>query len=128
MTDVRFAAYEQVGTLTADPPALVLMLYDGAVRFLRRAERALAQGDTVAFAQAQNRAHAIVAELRGALDPRVGAEVGTNLARLYDFMLVHLSEGLVAKSPAHVQHVLGLLETLRDAFRDAVEQTRRGPA
>jgi flagellar protein FliS len=119
-------AYQAVQTLTADPATLMLQLFDGAMRFLRRAIKARERGDRAQFAQLESRAHAIIGELAGSLNHEVGGAVAENLARLYEFMLHHLTEGLVAGSPAHLERVIGLLQTLRDGFQDAVDAQRRG--
>jgi flagellar protein FliS len=122
MTNARLGTYETVGTLTADPIRLMLMLFDGASRFLQKARRALEKDDLQAFAQAMSRAHAIVGELADSLKEDAGGEATRNLAGLYRFMLIHLTEGQLAKSVAHVDRVLELLRTIREGFEGAVEQ------
>jgi flagellar protein FliS len=112
--------YTNVAIATADPGSLVLQLFDGAQRFLRRALKALEAGDTAGFASAANRAHAIVAELSNSLDRDAGAAVAADLDRLYDFMLRHLTEGLAQKSAAHLERVAALLVPLRDGFDAAI--------
>jgi flagellar protein FliS len=125
-------SYGSVAIGTADPGTLVVQLFDGALRFLRQAQQALAAGRIADFAQAQNRAHAIIAELSNVLDREAGGDVARNLDGLYAFMLRHLTEGLAAKSSAHLDRVAAILETLRDAFdgarQGAIESERRGPA
>jgi flagellar protein FliS len=120
MANVQTAAYQNIQTITADPGRLVLMLYDGATVYLRRALRALEQGDTAAFGQALSGANGIIGELSTSLDHEVGGEVAANLARLYGFMLRHLSEALIGRRRDNVEQVLGILETLRDAFDGAI--------
>ena len=126
MADAKLAAYQTVHTITADPPRLVLMLLDGAMRFLGQARRALDQNDVGRFSQAVCRAHAIIAELSDVLDRDGGGEVAENLSRLYDFMLRHLTQGLVARDPKHLDDVLAPLATLREGFEDAVGSTVAG--
>ena len=121
MTDGRLAAYQTVQTITAEPDRLVLMLLDGATRFLHQAGRALDRGEVTAFAESVCRAHAIIAELSGALDREAGGEVAANLARLYDFMLRHLTAGMAARSPRHLEEVLRPLAALRAGFEGALQ-------
>jgi flagellar secretion chaperone FliS len=120
-----FGTYQTVGTLTADPAQLTLMLFGGASRFLLKARRALERSDLKDFALAMSRTHAIIGELAESLNTREGGEVAVNLAELYRFMLVHLVEGQVQKSPAHIDRVLELLKTIREGFEGAVESTQR---
>jgi flagellar protein FliS len=128
MTYGRLDAYETVGALTADPARLVLMLFDGALRFLQKARRALDAGDVATFAQAMSRAHAIVGELAEALKEDAVGEATRNLAGLYRFMLIHLTEGQVQKSAAHLDRVMELLRTIREGFEGALEQASRATA
>jgi flagellar protein FliS len=128
MTQGRLDTYQTVHTLTADPARLVVMLFDGAARFLVRARRALEGEDILTFAQSMARAHAIIGELADALNVKDGTEPVANLAELYRFMLVHLLEGQVAKSPAHIDRVLGLLTTIREGFEGAVESAQHESA
>jgi flagellar protein FliS len=125
MRGVPIGAYAEVQTTTADPASLVLLLFDGAAWFLHRSRKALDAGDTGGFAQSVSRAHAIIGELAGAVDAEVGGELAVKLIDLYRFLLVHLTQGLVAKSPEHLERVLGILQTLREGFEAAVEAHRR---
>ena len=116
----RVGTYTNIAITTADPGALVLQLFDGALRFLGRANKALAAGDAAGFASAVNRAHAIIEELSNSLDREGGGAVAGDLDRLYDFMLRYLTEGLAQKSAPHVERVAALLVPLREGFDAAV--------
>lgn len=119
MPQTAIDAYRTVGTTTADPLSLTLLLFDEAIRRLGEASRALARGDLGAFARAESVAHAIVFALAGSLDHAAGGEIALNLARLYDFMLRHLTDGLLARNVEHMDHVRRLLTDLRDGFAGA---------
>jgi flagellar secretion chaperone FliS len=118
---MSIAAYQTVDTTTADPRRIVLMLFDGAIRFLGQAQRALERGDTAGFARWQAKAHAIVGELAASLNDEVGGEPAANLRRLYDFLLLYLAEGLVKRSPAHMTRAQSILRTVREGFQGAIE-------
>jgi flagellar protein FliS len=116
----QIRAYQAVQTTTADPARIMLELFDGAARFLSQALRSLEHGDLAAYSRLQSRVVAIIAELSDCLDHQAGGEIAGNLARLYDFMLLHLTEGLIHKSPDHVRQVAQVLHTIRDGFERAV--------
>jgi flagellar protein FliS len=116
MAGSPLGAYASVSIETADPGTLVVLLFDGALRFLARGRRAVTGGNPADFAYAVTRAHAIVAELSNVLDRDTGGEVADSLHRLYDFMLRHLTEGLAHRSGVHLDRVTTILQTLRDAF------------
>lgn len=122
MAGGALGSYQSVSVGTADPGTLVVQLLDGALRFLRRAQRAAAAGDQPAVARAVNRAHAIVAELSNSLDREQGGEVAENLNALYTFLLWYLSEGLLKRSPAHIDRAIAILEPIRDGFDAARER------
>jgi flagellar protein FliS len=128
MADVRTAAYQNVQTITADPGRLVLMLYDGATVYLRRALGALERGDTSGFTQGIGGAINILVELATSLDHEVGGDVAANLSRLYAFMLRHLSEARLSRRRENVEQVIGILKTLRDAFDGALTSAPAPPA
>jgi flagellar protein FliS len=127
MTAHQLATYRTVQTATADPGRLILLLLDGAIRLVHQAERALERQDVAAFAESEARAHAIVAELRQALNHDVGGALAANLDRLYAFMLRHLALGLARRDGRCLREVAALLGTLREGFRGAVEAGGGGP-
>lgn len=116
----QVGAYQAVQATTAEPGQLMLLLFDGAVRFLTRAQRRLEAGDVAQFAQSIARAQAILAELRSSLNHEQGGEVAENLERLYEFMQRHLTLGLISRSGTHVEQVLRPLQTIREGFQAAV--------
>jgi len=124
----QVGTYQTVQTTTADPARVIILLFDGAVRFLRQAQDGLDRAEASAFAYPLSRAHAIIAELSNSLDRERGGELAESLGRLYDFMLRHLTQGLIARSRAHVVQVLDLLQQLRDGFEGAAQATRHEPA
>lgn len=128
MLDAQIGTYQAVQTTTADPARLVLLLFDGAARFLRQALRGLDRGDAAGFAYSLSRAHAIIAELSDSLNRDEGGEVAANLGGLYAFLLRHLTQGLVAKRRDYLEQALSLLQTLREGFEGAVEADGREPA
>jgi len=120
MTLAQHATYQAVQATTADPARVTLLLFDGAARFLRQAEAGLERNDPAAFTYPIARAQAIIVELAIALDYERGGDVAANLGRLYDFMLRHLTEGLMARSRDHVARVLTLLQDVRAGFEGAI--------
>jgi flagellar protein FliS len=115
MTAYATVAYRDSSILTATPEQLVVMLYDGAGRFLRQARAALEEGDTPRANQRLQRAEAIVSELLHTLDPEAG-EIAERLKAIYLFCLRHLNEARVERDPARIGEVVALLAELRDGW------------
>jgi flagellar protein FliS len=112
--------YQQAQYATVDRGQLLLMMFDGAQRFLAQAEQRLPADDVAGFVTALARAQAIIGELLSTLDHRRGGEIARNLDRLYRFMLDHLVEANLAKSARHVTQVRRILGIIGDAYREVL--------
>jgi flagellar protein FliS len=115
-----YSDYQRTQAWTANRGELLLMLFDGAIRFTNKAIKSIEVNDIPKKCESISRAFAIVAELHGTLDFDVSEEIAGNLASLYVFVL----EGY-AKANAHsdadpLRGVLVVLETLRDGWVGAV--------
>jgi flagellar protein FliS len=109
------AAYRDASVLTASPGQLVVMLYDGAERFLRQARHAMQEGDLARANNRMQRAEAIIDELQATLNFDAG-EVAERLRAIYLFCRRHLSEARLERDPERIGEVLGLLGDLREAW------------
>lgn len=118
-------AYTEDSILTAPPERLVVMLYDGAGRFLARAATAIGEGDMAAAAEPLQRAHAILDELLTTLDYEAG-EVAERLQSIYLFCKRTLTEAQLARDPAPIQRVAKLLAVLREAWAEVADGSPGG--
>ena len=113
-------SYRQIATLTAPPGQIVLMLYDGAIRFLERSLPGFAVEDPAeANMQIHNnlqRAQDILRELNYALNMDLGGDCAANLRSLYEYFDRRLLESNLQKKPHGVQEVIRHLNELRDAW------------
>ena len=112
--------YLEVQVKTATPEKLVTMLYDGAIRFMRQAQKHLAAQD---FLEAHNnllRAQDILYELMANLNMEAGGEIAQNLCQLYDFMITTLIEANIKKDSSKVETVLVMLTDLRQTWVQAM--------
>lgn len=113
--------YQQAQFATVDRGQLLLMMFDGAQRFLAQAEQRLPADDVAGFVTALGRAQAVIAELLSTLDHQRGGEIARNLDRLYRFMLDHLVEANLAKSVKHVGQVRRILGIIGDGYREILK-------
>jgi flagellar protein FliS len=109
-------AYIQTQIQSRSPLELVVMLYDGALRFLQQTVEAMERGDLVAKRDSLSRAMAIVTELQGMLDLEQGGEVAASLDSLYTYMMERLTTANQQKDPAPVAEVIRLMTGLREAW------------
>jgi flagellar protein FliS len=121
-------SYQQNSILTAPPGRLVVMLYEGAGRFLRRASVAMEHGDIKRTNDALQRAEAIINELLVTLDFKQGGDIATSLRDLYLFCQRHLNEARVEKDGEKIDQVAALLDELRDAFSQIDPEAAGTPA
>ena len=110
------AAYQQSSVMTASPERLVVMLYDGARRFLYQAAAAMREGQAVVATERLRRAELIVEELLGTLNLEAGGEIAANLQGLYVFFLAQLREARGDRDPDKLDWVNGQLAELREAW------------
>jgi flagellar protein FliS len=108
-------AYAESSVLTASPERLVVMLYDGAGRFLARAAAATRAGDAGAAGTALGRAGAILDELLATLDP-AGGEIAERLRGIYLFCGRELVAAQLRRDPARIERVAKLLAELRESW------------
>jgi flagellar protein FliS len=113
-------SYQQVATQTAPPGQLVLMLYEGAIRFLERALGGFNLEDPAEFNQTISnnilRAQDIIFELNVTLNIEEGGELAATLRQLYDYMGRKLMEANLHKDPAPLKDVAQRITVLRDAW------------
>jgi flagellar secretion chaperone FliS len=120
--------YNQVQVTSVDPKRLLLLVLDGGLRFLRQARGALAADDLAGFCVALGRAQAIVAELQATLDMERGGEIAVQLNRLYDFMLVRLTDANASRNVRDLDDVLRVFDTVASGFRSIIERPAGVPA
>lgn len=120
--------YQTQSVVTAGPGQLILMLYDGALRFMTIAKEAFDGYDgsprrieqiNTNLIKAQN----IISELRASLNHEIGGEYAKNLDRLYDYYLRRLFEANVRKDAKPLIEVEGLVRTLRDGWAEMLRSS-----
>ena len=109
------AAYRESAVLTASPEQLVVMLYDGAGRFLRQAEAALSEGAVEHAHDRLNRGEAIIDELLATLDMDQG-KIAERMQAIYVYCKRCLMEARRERDATKVRLVVRLMSELREAW------------
>jgi len=115
-TQSAHSAYRSGQVGSAGPLRIVILLYEGGIRFCRQALDEFDQPGT--RGQALGRAHRIVAELMASLDAEQGGEIAQNLEALYGFMLDEITNANARQEPRALETVIDLLSTLLSAWRE----------
>jgi len=117
--------YKQTSVETADRGRLIVLVYDHCIKWCGIAREAMQVNNygrkTLAIRKVQDG----ITELICSLDMEKGGEIATNLRRLYDFYNRHLVEGSLQNSEQHVADVQAMMNSLRDAWLQAIANLRQ---
>ncbi len=125
MADAASARYLETQIQTASPDQLLLMLFDGAIRFSEQGKVLLLEK---AFEQSNARllrAQDIMLELMSALDTGIGEPIYGNLMGLYRFVWERLIDANVRRDAAPIDESLKILALLRETWGEAVAKARQ---
>lgn len=120
-------AYKQAAVNTDDQGTLILMLYDGAIRFCKTAQHRMTLNDLEGVHNNLVRSKDIVAELLASLNVEAAGELGKNLKELYTFVFNKLIDANVKKDMKVAQEALLILEEMREGWRHVVNQHKKQP-
>ncbi|MBU1568835.1 MAG: flagellar export chaperone FliS [Proteobacteria bacterium] len=116
-----YSQYQENQILTSSPEQILLMLYDGAIRFTRQAMYGLEEGNLPLFYQGITKSMAIITEFSNSLDHSIGGNIAENLDGLYNFMIRELTMANLNKDIEKLRVVDRLLVDLRATWGEAVE-------
>lgn len=132
MTSPRMVtAYRQTEVQSRTALELVVMLYDGGLKFLHQTREAIARGDIAARRDASARALAIVSELQNTLNMEQGGDVARQLDELYTYVNGRILQAAMDNSVGPVDDAARVLSMLREswaAIAVPTEQPERGAA
>jgi flagellar secretion chaperone FliS len=117
--------YREVHLASSSPEETVLMLYDGAIRFLKEACREIAKENIPAKIELLDRVEKIVEYLQSCLDREQGGEIADSLQRLYDYMLVRLTEANLYNDVAKLEEIETLIGTVREGWASICDAPRK---
>ena len=121
MTVNPYLKYRVNSIETADPVRLVLMLYQGVLRFTQRGIQANERHEIQVAHESFVRAQAIVAELMSSLNLEAGGEIARNLMALYEYCHRRLVEANCRKSAEPAAEVVELFRELLSAWQTIAE-------
>ena len=123
----KLNAYRVNAVSTASAENLVVMLYDGAIRFLGMAIRAFEKDDPLDFNLTVHtnisKTQAIIRELNRSLDVEKAGELGHSLISLYDYFDTRLQEANIHKNKVILEEIIERISELRDAWSESFNKT-----
>lgn len=121
----KLNAYRQTAVTTASREQVLIMLYEGAIKHLKKAAESCATKDLAAKGVAVGKAHDIINELSNSLDFNVGGDIAKNLERLYGFAIDQIIQGNLNNDPAKFDSARKILENLLDGWKGAITQLKQ---
>lgn len=118
-----YAQYKNTQIQTATPGQLILLLYEGGIKFCKLAKLSIDESNIMNANNYILKVQDIISELMSSLDIKKGGEIASNLYSLYDYMLGKLVESNLQKNKEGVEEVQKLLEELRDSWKVALKNT-----
>lgn len=119
-----YAAYANSKIMTASPAELILMLYDGAIKFCNIAIRGIEEKDIEKAHNNIIRVEKIIIEFQSSLDRRF--PVSQDFDNVYKYLLQRLQEANIKKDVEILEEVLKHLRTMRDTWKEVMRLNATG--
>lgn len=123
MTNSASEIYQQVEVNTSNELKLVVMLYEGAIRFLTQAKTSIQNKSLTGKAAGIDRALAVLGELQSTLRLEEGGEIAYSLNRLYTYMTGRIIEASTKLEIGPLDDVIKLLRILHSAWAEIAQKT-----
>ncbi|MCB0356133.1 MAG: flagellar export chaperone FliS [Bdellovibrionales bacterium] len=120
-----FQKYKNTSVESASREKLLLMMYEGAIKYVKKALLAIENQNIAERGMNVGYAYDVIMELNNTLNHEVGGEVAKNLEQLYLFMTTELIKANINADKEKLQSVLKILETLYDGWVQAIEKLKK---
>ena len=121
-----YQAYKKTSIQSASREKLLLMMYEGAIKFTKLAITATEQKNIAERGVNIGRAYDIILELNNTLDHKVGGgEIAKNLEQLYMFITEQFTKANITGDAKYLRDSLKILETLYEGWARAIEQLKK---
>ncbi len=114
--------YKQNTVLTATPEELTLMLYEGAIKFMKIAKYSIENKDLERAHYSLIRAQDIILELNYSLD--MNYEISNDFRSLYDFIHEKLVDANINKEIQPIDEALEIAEEMKETWKEVMKQIK----
>lgn len=118
-----YQQYQYNSIISASPERLILMLFEGAVKFVKLARKAIEEKDIAAANYNLTRAQDIITELNQSLD--MSYDISENLAGIYDFLYRQLVDANISKEIQALDVVESMLVELKSTWEQAYVNSKK---
>jgi flagellar protein FliS len=127
MYNAAARTYVQTQVTTAKPGDVIVLLYEGALKFLAQAKVKMAEGDVAAQGILLSKAIDIISELDASLNMQKGGNLGENLHKLYFYCNTRLLQANLNLDPKFIDEVMTILSSLKSAFEEISQSQPYSP-
>lgn len=118
-----YGAYANSKITTASPADLILMLYEGAIKFCNIAIAAVEEKDIVKAHTNIMKVERIIEELQGSLDYKYATAKDFN--EVYTYLMYRLQQANIKKDKEMLEEVLKHLRTMRDTWKEVMKLAKK---
>jgi flagellar secretion chaperone FliS len=119
--------YFQNQVRSANREQILIMLYDGAIQFLRQAREAMENNKKFLKIEKTGKVVNILSELSNTLDFENGGDMALQLDSIYWYMIKELIRSNVQDDPEPLNVAERILKDLRDGWIGAIEKIKSEP-
>lgn len=112
-----FSVYQETSVATESKGKLVVLLYEGAIKFMKLAIKEIENDNAEAKHIYLTKTYNIVNELNAVLDMEAGGEIAENLRSLYLYMMKKINEANIKQDVEICREVISLLEELNEGWK-----------
>ena len=123
----RSGAYQATQVSTVSKSKLILLMYDGAIRFITEARRSVEKRDIAGRGVCIGKAQKIINELAGSLDHERGGEVAKSLDNVYAEINKNLTEANINGDASSLDGALAMLRTIKEAWEQVINESDKKP-
>lgn len=120
-----YQKYKDTSIQSASREKLLLMMYEGAIKFTKQAIKAADEKKIAERCVNIGRAFDIVLELNNTLDHKIGGEIASRLEQLYMFCTEQYTKANASGDSAPLKATLKVLENLYEGWKGAIEKLKR---
>lgn len=117
-------AYHKTAVETASKEKVLLMLYEGCIRNLKKCKAAMEAKNWAEKGLYLGKAQDIVNELSNSLNHEVGGELSKQLEALYLHIFSETTKANIENDPQKIAHCIKVMETLYSGWQEAVEKLK----
>ncbi|MCC6137486.1 MAG: flagellar export chaperone FliS [Bdellovibrionaceae bacterium] len=120
-----YGKYKKTAIESANKEKILLMLYEGAMKFIKQAMEAVDNKDIAKRGEYIGRAYDIIMELMSSLNHEIGGEMAKNLEQLYIYSLEELTRANLTGDKKNLENCLKVLNILYDGWSKAIETVKK---